>query len=509
MGSTESFQAVVVGGGPAGSTMAWALARQGVNVALIERTEYPREKVCGDFVEPAGLRVLGAMGCLETLERQSQLPITHVAGFVSCEQVYQGEIPYMHDKYNLPPHGYIIPRETLDMEMFNCAAAAGAKVYTGANVTGVVREGHTTTVNVRLKDKSTFSLKAPMVVGADGVTSVVKRSYIGKLPRHEWYTSSSQRAYVEGVDLAEGEATMWFDEACYPGYGWIFPMHGGRANVGIGILKEAAIRHNVNVPDMFTGFIERLKRHHPACENIRIEREPIGGRVDSYAAIDCNVFDGAILVGDAGCFVDPMTYEGITPGMESAIIGSRTVMDALETGHFDPQFLSQFESDYREHFDPSMRFLDFGSAAVKNRHLRDFFLSVIKQGWQQAAEDPDFARTSGTVLGGLDLRPWPVTQQMWQKIGRYFVEGGKTTIREFMRGRSGYDTPFGRDMRKWQSGTRVSMLADLPWHMNWLKDVAVKLARVDFTSHNPRLQGALHYLDSTNLRADQEEASHG
>ena len=53
------------------------------------------------------------------------------------------------------------------------------------------------------------------------------------------------------------------------------------------------------------------------------------------------------------------------------------------------------------------------------------------------------------------------------------------------------------------------MLTDLPWHMNWLKDVAVKLARVDFTSHNPRLQGALHYLDSTNLRADQEEASHG
>jgi len=59
---SDALDVIVVGGGPAGSVMAWSLAARGVRVALLERAIFPREKVCGDFVEPGGLRILGAMG---------------------------------------------------------------------------------------------------------------------------------------------------------------------------------------------------------------------------------------------------------------------------------------------------------------------------------------------------------------------------------------------------------------------------------------------------------------
>ena len=61
MASAEAYDVIVCGGGPAGSVMAWSLAKRGVRVAVVERSQFPREKVCGDFVEPGGLRILDAM----------------------------------------------------------------------------------------------------------------------------------------------------------------------------------------------------------------------------------------------------------------------------------------------------------------------------------------------------------------------------------------------------------------------------------------------------------------
>src|SRR6266545_5398243 len=99
---------IVAGGGPAGSTLAWDLARRGVRVLLLERARFPREKVCGDYVEPRGLRILERMGCLAQLEEAEPLPITHSATFVGWECRYSGEIPFYGPSEDLPLHGYII-----------------------------------------------------------------------------------------------------------------------------------------------------------------------------------------------------------------------------------------------------------------------------------------------------------------------------------------------------------------------------------------------------------------
>ena len=81
--------------------MAWALAKRGLRVAVIERTRFPREKVCGDFVEPAGLRIFEAMGCRQALEKSSPLPITHTTVFLQSQIAYRGEIPYYERKLDL------------------------------------------------------------------------------------------------------------------------------------------------------------------------------------------------------------------------------------------------------------------------------------------------------------------------------------------------------------------------------------------------------------------------
>src|SRR5205085_3486539 len=103
----------------------------------LERTRFPREKVCGDYVEPRGLRILQHMGCLERLEANDPLPITHSATLVDWEQCYAGEIPFYGVAETLPPHGYIVPRDELDDAMLECAERAGATVHQETLVTAV------------------------------------------------------------------------------------------------------------------------------------------------------------------------------------------------------------------------------------------------------------------------------------------------------------------------------------------------------------------------------------
>jgi len=105
MSAPDTYDVVVVGGGPAGSVMAWSLARKGVRVAVVERATFPREKVCGDFIEPGGLRILEAIQCRPALADVLRLPITSTRVFIGSQVAYRGDIPYYEQKHGLPPNG--------------------------------------------------------------------------------------------------------------------------------------------------------------------------------------------------------------------------------------------------------------------------------------------------------------------------------------------------------------------------------------------------------------------
>ncbi len=485
MPATQAYDVIVVGGGPAGSVMAWSLARRGVRVAVLERSRFPREKVCGDFVEPAGLRILDKMGCLDA----SAPPVTNARVFVGPRQVYRGTVPYYEDAHGLPTHGHIVPRDVLDTRLLERAESAGASVFQGCEVGAVGRENGKSSVTAS-RGETTASFTAPLVIGADGAESIVARSF-GQRHADRRYIALSQRAYAEGVEGAEGEATLWFDDDIFPGYGWMFPMGGGRANVGVGILSETCHRHGLSVPKAFAACIQKLRVRHPACAEIRVASRPLGGVVKTYGAAGPNHFDGGVLIGDAGSFADPLTGEGITQGMESALIAVPTLMAALEKGRFDAAFLGCFERDFRSHFDPSMRFLDLWAALTRNWHLREFWLRATARGFDEAAGDPDFARTTGAAFGGLNLRPLAVAEQVWSRLLAHVGRGGMADVAQLLAGRA--PAALAGDLRVWRDGWARSVAADASWHYAWLADVALKWARLQpslwSVRESPRVDG--------------------
>lgn len=488
---TLRAEVIVVGGGPAGSVLAWDLSRRGVKVLLIDRARFPREKVCGDYIEPRGLRLLDQMGCLKNLEGDSPLPITHSATYVNSERCYQGKIPFYGLHEDLPPHGYIVPRERLDHLLLETAARAGTEVLenTYAHGFSVERDGvYIHTERNRRRDR----YRSDLVVGADGVNSVVARS-AGLLVEDPRHIALSQRAYAEGFDGKLGEAAFFFDKDFFPGYGWVFPMAGGRVNLGVGISSETCQRQSIKIPALFNTFLKKLQRSHPRCLKLRLCGPPIGGIVKTYGGAGPNYFTRGLLIGDAGCFVDPMTGEGITPAMESALIAAPIILNALSKASFESEDMAPFEAEFRRYFDPSMVFLDLCAASLRNTHFKNSWLHAVARGCEKSQRDPHYARTLGACFGGLEINPPGILSQIWVGMALELVTLGPRSVAAFFEAHPSPMFQGMRDIIGWQSDWWNSLLADPLWHFQWSLDLERKwvhaLAVMKDAVADPRAQG--------------------
>jgi flavin-dependent dehydrogenase len=306
------------------------------------------------------------------------------------------------------------------------------------------------------------------------------------------YTAVSQRAYAENVRLDRGEAAIVFDTDLFPGYGWMFPMAGGTANIGVGILSEARDRYSISVTALFRAFIDKLRRRHPGCADIQLAGKPLGGIVKTYGGAGRNYFDRGVLVGDAGCFVDPMTGEGITPALESALIASSTLAEALQSGKTEARHLASFERDFRKYFDPAMRYLDLCAAIMRNRHMRHFWLRVALNGYRDAATDPSYASVTGATFGGLDIRPAAIFTQIWTKMLQDLGAGNVRSFCDLLGGRIPARAEWAASLSLLSSGWLHSFLADPLWHSVWAADVLAKWATVCQSFNNspdPRFSG--------------------
>ena len=480
------YDVIVVGGGPAGSTLAWKLASKGVKTIVLDSAKFPREKVCGDYVEPRGLRILEQMGGLRALEATSPLPITHSSTYIDGRQQYIGKIPFYGVHETLPPHGYIVPRDIFDSLLLEIAGKAGATIHQETYATGFTATDSSIQVQAKSKGK-TLTYRGRAVVGADGVNSVIARS-AGLLVSDPRHIALSQRAYADGFEGGLGEAAFFFDADFFPGYGWMFPMSRGQVNLGVGILKETCQRDGIAVPQLFREFFKKLKQSHPRCRNLTLCKPPIGGIVKTYGSAGPNYFDRGLLIGDAGSFVDPMTGEGITPAMESALIAARVLLNALHSEGHDAGVFSAYEKEYRSYFDPAMIFVDLCAAILRNRHYWGSWKQALVRGCALAQKDTKFAATAGACFGGLEVNPAGILAEVWMKTAESLMVSAPKGVLALMTGNIGTVTTAIEEGTGWLTDSLRSLCHDPYWHTRWAMDVQGKWAHA-LSVKNPALPG--------------------
>lgn len=299
--------AIVVGGGPGGSTAAWRLARAGARVVLLDAARFPRLKLCAGWVTPAVWRAL-------ELDPASY-PHT-IQPFADATIELDGEV--LETRWPRPV-SYGIVRREFDEFLLRRAERAGATVREGTRVTAVrqTRDG------VAL-DTSDGSLHAPLVIGAGGHNCPVARA-LGEIPDDEAVVVTRESETRVGASLLRELTTRsgtpeLFAEPDFRGYGWYFTK-GDFLNVGIGCLGDGRDLHR-----RFAGMVDRLRADGRLPAGL--ELEPFRGhayavRIDHPRRV---AGDGFLLVGDAAGLARGVSGEGIGPAVESGVLAAEGVL---------------------------------------------------------------------------------------------------------------------------------------------------------------------------------------
>lgn len=321
---------IVVGAGPAGSVAATLLARGGARVTVLEKGRFPRDKVCGDGVSPRGLALLRRIGYDPPLTNAARMtrarlvaPDGHVVD-VPLPPAYGGE-------------GRVIRRVHLDRALAELAARAGADIHEGVTVAAVETDDHT--ASARLADGRVVS--GDVLLGCDGAPSIVRKSlrFPAFAPRH---TGVAYRGYFEGVALtAPNAVAIYWLEELLPGYGWVFPLPDGAANIGVGLRMDQLRQGGPKIHDLFERFCRAApiaRQLHGATPEGRA-RGHLLPLASSRGQLHTN---RALLLGDAAGFINPATGEGIEYAMESGELASEVLLAAAGRGRFDEAALAPY-----------------------------------------------------------------------------------------------------------------------------------------------------------------------
>ncbi len=305
----------VIGAGPAGCAAALVLARAGARVALVDKTAFPRDKACGDLVGPRGVQALEDLGVrLAGAEPVGDMRVVGPTG-------RSVRLPCRPGR-TYPGHGVALPRVELDQTLRDAALDAGCVAYTARAGTPVLDDGRL--AGFELSDGT--RLQADVVIGADGATSRVATA-AGLVDARQVLWGFALRCYLDAfVDLPT--IVLWEEARWrgFPGYGWLFPGPGGRANlgVGVGVLGErAAAGHAAR---SLGPFVDVLHRFGLLDRAARLPAERLGGWLKMGMVGTIPARGRVLLVGDAAGLVNPLQGEGISEALASGRAAAEAVL---------------------------------------------------------------------------------------------------------------------------------------------------------------------------------------
>lgn len=337
----KKFDVIIVGAGPAGTASAISLAKSGLRVALLDKATFPRDKICGDALSVDVINQLAILS--DKLAAQfdglkNKIPSYGVKIFSPDHNHI--DIPFIYK--NAKSCGYISPRINFDHLLFD-----HVKQYTTTHI-----YENCTVTNVEITDdkaavqttQGIFSAK--MVIGADGAHSIISK-ISGGIKVEKAHYSAGLRVYYEGVSGFHEESfiELHFFKDILPGYLWVFPLAGNKANVGIGMLSSTVSKKKINLKETLHTLLkthphlkERFEQAKP-LETIKGYGLPLGSKKRNLSG------EKFLLTGDAAALIDPFSGEGIANAIRSGRVAAEHVIKCFEQNVFSASFNKAYDRE--------------------------------------------------------------------------------------------------------------------------------------------------------------------
>lgn len=329
---THRHDLLIIGGGPAGASAAYWAAEHGLDVVIVERKSFPRDKTCGDGLTPRAVKQLHDMGLADRLTQNHKM--------VGLRVIAHGrtlEMPWPeHPVY--PNYGYVVRRCELDTFVAENAVARGAvmRAHTEA-LEPITRNGLLQGATVRDHDAGTDEeIYARYVIVADGSNSRFGRALgtyrdrtypQGMAIRGYFHSPMSEDPWIESaLDVRDRNGKS------LPGYGWVFPLGDGLINVGIGLLSTFKDYKSVNTTHLMREWAATLPEHWQIDPDAPLE-PPTGGRLPMAGSVGPKVGPNWLIAGDAAGSINPFNGEGIDYAYETGRLAATLVAEALATGN--------------------------------------------------------------------------------------------------------------------------------------------------------------------------------
>ncbi len=342
-------KAIIIGAGPAGAGTSIYLTQAGIPHIIIDKETFPRDKVCGDgcsgktaFV----LRKANPQWLQEIFAQPQNFMPSHGVVFVAPNGKAL-DIPYGPSRVpGEDAPGFTTPRLVFDNFLFQKLPSQHCTIFQQSSIKSIERLNKETVKVTFIKDGETYEVTAPMIVGADGDKSLVRKTFVDDEASPKAYTVGL-RAYYKGVkDLHKDNfIELHFLPELLPGYFWIFPMPNGMANVGVGMLSERIRSKKINLREQMLHAIKNnpnIKHRFESAELIDkiqgwglpmgMERQPVSG-------------ENFLLTGDAARLIDPFSGEGIGNALYSGMLCAYAIEKALAAGCYDTAFLKDAYDD--------------------------------------------------------------------------------------------------------------------------------------------------------------------
>jgi menaquinone-9 beta-reductase len=368
--SNTSYDVIVVGSGPAGATAALVAARSGLHTLLLDREIFPREKACGDAIPIQCVRLLAELS----------VPAFSPDDFFIVDKFFvQGP---RGSKLTVPLSiegqwsAGIVSRYVFDETIRQAAINAGAEFCQVSVSAPILENGQV--VGVRGKEgKTTVEFCAKVVIAADGATSAVARVLLPE-PRTDSQTAIALRGYVQSTVPLDGTIDLVFLQEVQPGYAWFFPTSATTANIGVGMRVSDYNAQDKTLQDMLQIYLKSSEIRQRVGDNPTVTSQK-SWQLPLNLFEQKRVYNGAILAGDAGGFVDPVTGAGIYQAVVTGKAAAETAAEAIRAGDISAAGLAKYDTRWKAILGGEIRRSNFVyRLATYAPSLIDGMLSVAK-----------------------------------------------------------------------------------------------------------------------------------